>query len=276
MKATFKFFGLLLLLTTLTFISCNKDDDEPVPAGSDDEISEQITKSNTIDGDTGEVVDLVDMVYLEQETGTRNTSVFVPGCADIQVEIDGMTKIVTIDFGDGCEMPGGRVFKGIIVLEYTLDTDALTRTLNFTFDGFYIDDKAYTGGGTILREWQNDNGNPQSTITMDINILWPGGEQYHRTSEKVREWIEGVGTPEWGDNVYLITGNKTTTFPDGTVNSGIVTTPLRRELACNFIVSGVIALTHNGHTGTLDFGEGECDNIAVFTSVDGTTHIIHL
>jgi len=139
-----------------------------------------------------------------------------------------------------------------------------------------FNNKNIEGGGSIFREWANDNGNPQSTKNQNITVTWPNAATAHRVGVKVREWVAGVGSGTWGDNVFLITGNWTTEFPNGDVNSGIVTTPLRRELACRFIVSGEIALSHNEMAGTLNFGEGDCDNIAIFTAADGTEHTIVL
>ncbi len=276
MKTQIKSYLLGLVILTSFFTSCQKDELNPESSGLDENYQQQIVRSNELDEDTDVTVQLINSAYIEEEISQKSQGAYIPECVTKTVTVNGNTKTVVLDFGEGCEMPDGRVFSGIITLEYTLDTDAMSRSLSFVFDGFKIDQKLFSGGGSILRQWQNENGNPQSTIQVDINILWPDGAQLHRTSEKVREWIEGLFTPEWGDNVYLITGNRTTSFPDGTVNSGVVTTPLRRELSCNFIVSGVIALTHNGHTGTLDFGDGDCDNEAVFTAVDGTTHVIHL
>ena len=82
--------------------------------------------------------------------------------------------------------------------------------------------------------------------------------------------IEGSDTRTWSDNVYLITGHWTTTRKNGTVVSAEIVTPLRRELACRFLVSGTIDLTKNDSHGILDFGDGECDNMATLTLDDGT------
>ena len=39
------------------------------------------------------------------------------------------------------------------------------------------------------------------------------------------------------------------------------------------IVSGVISIVRNGNTGTLDYGDGTCDNTALFT-FNGNTYTI--
>jgi len=81
--------------------------------------------------------------------------------------------------------------------------------------------------------------------------------------------VQGKGTRTWGDNVFLITGNVTTTFKDGAVFTSKITAPLRREMACRFIVSGIVEISKGDRQGTLDFGDGTCDNMATFKNAEG-------
>lgn len=48
-----------------------------------------------------------------------------------------------------------------------------------------------------------------------------------------------------------------------------VTTPLRRELSCRFIVSGVLEISRLGNSVSLDFGDGSCDAKGTLTYSDG-------
>ncbi|MDH3381976.1 MAG: hypothetical protein OEL54_04685, partial [Flavobacteriaceae bacterium] len=73
----------------------------------------------------------------------------------------------------------------------------------------------------------------------------------------------------WGDNIFLITGNWTTVFKNGSVHKGEIMIPLRREMACKFIVSGTIKVQRDERYGTIDFGDGECDAFATFTNDNG-------
>jgi len=60
----------------------------------------------------------------------------------------------------------------------------------------------------------------------------------------------------------------TTTFRDGTIFTSTISTdkPLRREMACRFIVSGVVQISKGDRQGTFDYGDGTCDNKATFTN----------
>mgnify|MGYP000347575302 FL=1 len=182
------------------------------------------------------------------------------------IVIEGSTAIVTLDFGDGCELPNGNVISGQIILNYALDVTVHSLTISYTYNNFYFNDLSVEGGSEIVRVRENDNGNPQSTATFDIKVTWPEGEFATRVGTKTREWIEGFDTRDWGDNVYLITGNWNTTFKDASICTATIIEPLRREVVCLYIVSGIVEISKNEHTGTIDFGDGTCDNIAVFTN----------
>lgn len=189
-------------------------------------------------------------------------------CVTKTIVLTSEIKTVTLDFGEGCELPSGNVLKGKIIMSYAISTDVHSLTITHAFENFYFNDISVEGGNTIVRVRENDNGNPQSVITFNTTLTWPDGVFATREGTKTREW-EGYDTRLFGDNVFLITGNWKATFKDGTVIFANVLEPLRREMACRFIVSGVLELQKNDRVGTLDFGDGTCDNIAIFTNGDG-------
>jgi hypothetical protein len=92
------------------------------------------------------------------------------------------------------------------------------------------------------------------------------------------EWVEGVGSGTWIDNVYHIWGDWETTLSTGFVRTGLVnvTSPLVRGLAlCDYIVAGVMQITQENLSGTLDFGDGTCDATAILT-INGIEFTINL
>lgn len=263
-----------LLISVLFLASCEKEEENNIV----EELSvEKVQQTAEIDVTSDAVSSIIEEMYILDGTDERKSAAtFLPDCMTKTVVINGNTRTVTLSFAEDCEMQNGNILSGIITMVYVKDPTAQTRTISYSFTDFYFNYKHIEGGGSIERERFNVNENPQSTINQDITVTWPNGNSAHRIGVKVREWVEGFGSGTWGDNVFLITGNWTTEFPNGDVNSGIVTTPLRRELACRFIVSGVIALSHNESAGTLDFGDGSCDNKALFTGANGVEHEIIL
>jgi hypothetical protein len=161
-------------------------------------------------------------------------------------------------------------------MSYIFDRDARSVTITKTFQNFSFNDVTVTGKNIIVKTWRNSDGNIQSVKTIAVTLKWLDGKTAERTGIKTREWVEGKGTRTWGDNVFLITGNVTTTFENGTVFTSEIIVPLRREMACRFIVSGVVEISKGNRQGTLDYGDGTCDNKATFTPLEGVVKEITL
>jgi len=188
-----------------------------------------------------------------------------PECLTKTTVWQGDSKSVTLDFGDGCELPNGHILSGQIEMSYIFDLGAKSVTITKEFKDFFFNDVAVVGVNTIVKTWKNNEGNIKSVKTIDVTLTWPDGQTATRTGTRTREWVQGKDTRTWGDNVFLITGNVTTTFNDKVFTS-IITKPLRREMACRFIVSGTVEISKGDRQGDLDYGDGTCDNKATFTN----------
>ena len=204
------------------------------------------------------------------------TDRYLPDCVTITVVIVQNMKTVTLDFGDGCELRNGNFVSGKIIMIYERDPEAKSKMITYSFEDFYFNRKNVEGGGSIFRERSNENGNPQSTKTVDVTVTWSDGLFASKKGEKIREMIEGQDTHAWGDNVFLITGNWEFTRKNGTVLSAKVIEALRRELACKFLVSGILELNKNENNAVLSYGDGECDDLATVSINGGERREIHL
>ena len=271
---------IAVVLLGLVLTGCN-DNNEIQEELKSEVIDVKTTETQAeVDNISEDVNVIIEETYLNEEfSDLRKTQTikdrYLPDCVTITVVLVQNMKTTTIDFGDGCELRNGNFVSGKIILNYERDPEAATRIISYTFEDFYFNYKNVAGGGTILRERSNENGNPQSTKTFEITVTWPDESFASKEGVKVREWIEGVGTGTWGDNVFLITGNGTFTKKEGTILSAEVIEPLRRELACKFLVSGIFNLTKNENTAVLNYGNGDCDDLAIVT-INGEEHEIHL
>ncbi|MCB0472706.1 MAG: hypothetical protein KDC69_02580 [Flavobacteriaceae bacterium] len=268
---------ILLMFLGLILGSCSNND--TTGDGLNDLDLKTAQDEAEVDNISDESSAIIEEAFLTEEspeTKSSSTDRYLPDCVTITAVIEQNTKTVTIDFGDGCSLRNGNDLSGKIVIDYERDTEAATKTINYTFDNFYFNSKKVEGGGTILRELSNGNGNPQSTKTFDVSVTWPDGSMASKKGVRIREWIEGFDTWAWGDNVFLITGNWTFTKVDGTVVTAEVTEPLRRELACRFLVSGSMELNRNGNTALIDYGDGTCDDLATVSINGGDPIEIHL
>lgn len=228
---------------------------------------------------TDDISFMVDQTYTNEEFAnkleTANGERYLPECAVVTKVITDTSKDIIIDFGEACILRNGNTVSGKILMHYINDKTAMTKSITVSFDNFYNNLRKIEGGHSVLRERSNANGNPQSTNTENLMITWPDGTFASKNGTEIHELIAGSDTHTWGDDVFSITGNWTFTRKDGSLHSVTITTPLRKELTCRFIVSGIETLEKDGQTAILDFGDGTCDDLGTI-SKDGVTETIHL
>jgi hypothetical protein len=99
-------------------------------------------------------------------------------------------------------------------------------------------------------------------------ITMPDGSTIHRESEIVREWIEGAETNlDQTDDVMQVTGHVTNTITENgteTIYRKDIVEPLIKPSGCRYFTQGVIELSQGGNVvATLDYGNGDCDDVAI-------------
>lgn len=100
------------------------------------------------------------------------------------------------------------------------------------------------------------------------------GTTYTHEFTRTRTWTEGYNTPYFiWDDVYTIEGVATGVNRKGYTYTHTITNPLVEKNACRWIVSGTIEMVANNKTAELDYGGGNCDNIATVTANGKTTEI---
>ena len=270
----------LMLMAALTMVSCNKDESPEIIVEDQTFEVAELKASDESELISEEINSIAEDVYTADEVLATSkfsyNSDFLPDCVTITTVVTSTTKERTIDFGAGCELPNGNILSGIIYLSYLKDMELATKTLSLSLENFTFNGVAIEGSASIERMRANENGNPQSVANSNFNAVWPDESTASFSGTRTREWIEGFGTGFWGDNVYLITGNGTFTGKMGNVFSKETLTPLRRELSCRFIVSGILQISRNDATASLDFGDGSCDAKGILTYPDGTSKEIFL
>ena len=268
-----------LLMAILVLVSCDKDDSQDISEEGTITVAE-LKVSDETDLIAEDVINIGEEVYATDEimvTSKANYfSDFLPDCVTITTVVTSTSKEKTIDFGEGCELPNGNVLSGIIYLSYLKDMDLATKTLSMSLENFTFNGVAVEGSASIVRTRSNDSGNPQSDAEASFSGNWPDGTSANFTANRTREWIEGFGSGYWADNVFLISGKGTFTGKMGNVFIKETIVPLRRELSCRFIVSGILEITRNDATASLDFGDGSCDAKGILTYPNGTSEEIFL
>lgn len=289
MKTKIVFLGLLLALFT---ISCNKDKDNNDFTADEAGVNAKIDLAND---DVSDIIEGQFNATMENTTSGKTTELAaatnLPTCAIITriptfgtAPTVGQTVTKTIDFGTtGCAMPNGNVLKGQIIMSFVYNPTATSHTINYQFVNFYHNAIKFDGNKTFTRTMSvataTSPSHPIVVMNMQMTVTFPDGRVFERVGTRTREIIEGYGTPlVLADNVYKVTGSWTTTFPNTTIQTSTITTPLLVKMSCiavnkPLLVKGVITFERNGNIATLDYGNGDCDNLAIFT-INGTQYTI--
>lgn len=289
MKIKILMFATVLSLLT---VSCSKEDNLIEKQSFTADEAAVNAKLDVMNDDLSQLVE--ENLSVEDGISGKSgqiTQTFLPACATItRVPAFGTTPTVgslitkTIDFGTvGCPLPNGNVLKGKIVITFTYNPNATTHTINYQFVNFYHNAIQFIGNKTFIRVMSVATAasvsHPIVTMNMEMTATYPDGRIFTRVGTRIREIIEGYGNASLSDNVYQVTGSWTTTYPNASVQTSTITTPIIVKFSCypqfSILAKGIIKFERNGKTATLDYGNGTCDNLAVFT-INGLTFNIVL
>jgi hypothetical protein len=275
----------LLIAVLFTFSACDniKDNslgvnDLDVELAEDDAIAEDVY--NTVDAMVDdEVSSLDDNGYSTStmlKSGGKHKDPYTCKVVTVDTPNDStrFPKTITIDYGEGCTVViNGEEYtrKGIIEIVITdrWFIEGATRTTTFT--DFYINDVKIEGTQTATNEGLNADSNLVFTnILTDGKIIFGNSLEYTRTSESAREWVRAADPI---DDIWYITGTRSGVTVDGIEYSHEIVERLMMIRCEEFryrwlIVQGVVEITRDGVTATIDYGDGTCDDTAILT-VDG-------
>ena len=270
----------IIALFGLVVTSCNNED----PINEDQSITfkESAYSQAEIDDVSEGVNDIIENVYFDIESQSiyknevsKSTPLlkFIPECVTITKVITTNTKNVTIDFGDGCTLHNGNILSGQIIMDITYKLGELKARTYSSFNNFYFNGKKVEGN--VSKTHTIVEGIPEANIKTDIKIIWEDETFATVIGERKRVWIEGLNTLSFHDNVFLVSGNWTITKNDGSVRNVSIADPLRREMSCRFVVSGVVKILQGEKEITVNYGDGECDDLAT-ALIDGETIEFHI
>lgn len=190
-------------------------------------------------------------------------------CATLTVTpLNSFPKTITIDFGVGCTSANGvfRAGKITVVLSDSLRKSGSTAVM--TFQNYYVN--GFKKEGTIT--WTNTSTSTTKSWQRKVEngkITAPNGNYWLHTGIKDVVQTAGWATPlNLTDDVFSITGNHTVTNSAGVSRTCTVLTALQKKTACNNIDQGTVKVQGPNHFAVIDFGNGNCDNLATI-SIDG-------
>lgn len=273
---------LLIGLAMLSFNfldGCKKDTvSTPTPSSTEDVQTEARDYAQTEDVNN-DVDNSVSEAMLEHGSGTLSQR-GDPGNSELScasVVRDSIAHTVTITYNH-CEGPHGHIRDGQIIITYLnggyWDVGA---SWDVTFNNFYIDDMHVTGTRHVANVGPASNGmtwNINATLTFTNTNT---GNSRSWNSTRTREITQGYGDTIPSHHIYVINGTATRTNSENNHSVAITMTNITRDLSCQYITAGTLNCQPNdGRPDRLiDFGNGNCDDIATVT-VNNQTFTIHL
>jgi len=254
------FVALLFLVS-----SCN----EEVENSNDIVEDFDLEAEETADANYEDVDDIVD-AGMEFENGSARVAEdeVLDGAT---IDHDTINKVITIDYGDGTEGRRGRLRSGKVIISYNERRLTPGAFRQVTFENFMVDSVLVEGVRRLENTSASTDEAPQFTVTLTGGRLtFTDGTTITREVSKVRTWNRESNPV---NDTVTITGIASGTRRSGTSYSVEILEEMKYQRGCRsgrvFIpVSGVKLITAEGNTALVDYGDGECDNIATI-SING-------
>jgi len=274
-----EFKKITLILLTLITLGCSKDNE--LDSQKNQLTNLDFTKFNKFD----QIEDLVLEIGENQNISGRSFNVsnnsFLPFCTSITTTYTGNTWTRIVDFGsEGCIYFNGAILKGKIIYSGTLNSNENEYIINYTFDEFYYDEikvdgeknyHRYSGSSDLL-----DEEHPIFTMDIDLTLTDPDNNIYERIGTKSKEFVEGFNTVlNVFDNKHLITGNWITMLNGDTIQNTTILDPLEKKSICPYIRSGELEIVYYNDTYNINYGNGNCDNLAQISINGGVPFTIY-
>jgi len=269
--------AFMMALVILSLSSCKKDDN-----------TEPTQKASTVDNNSAYAErSFKDLGVITDKALSSGKEMMKSGltfkrsentCMTITLDLSSVPYILTIDFGTtNCLCDDGQYRRGKIIVSYSsFIGDSLTN-ISTTLDNYFVNDNQILGTRVVTYNGHNTAGhlNWDEVVNGSIILANNGGTITYQSAFNF-EMIEGEATPLIvEDNVFSITGSSSGTTIFGQAFSNVITTALVYKMVCTYAVSGVIEITPAGEpVRVLDYGNGECDNLATVTVSGYTINLI--
>lgn len=203
-----------------------------------------------------------------------------PDCATVSVESleEGkeFPKIITIDYGEGCTGRAGLEKRGIITLHMTDTILNPGAEYTITFDGMTIGNREVDKTALIKNITPEGAESPVISYEYEMisTVVSEGSTmEMVRNFSESKVWVSGFTTPEIEDDIFYLSGGGSLTVNGETRFDRQIVEDLLIDRTCMFPLEGVIEISKGEETMTIDYGDGECDNLATVTKGDEVEEI---
>jgi hypothetical protein len=270
MKSTsIKLIAILIIpFLVVTQNACKKDKSESSPAPSSPNFQSEADNAE-LDRENSNIFTYVSSTG-DTNSEIRDAASPLTACATISVSpLSGWPRTVTIDFGsvNNNACGDGRYRRGKIFATFNnpwifhMPGDSVTV---WTQD-YYVNNIKHEGTRYIIIV---DSVTIQ-VVAVNVRATWPDNTYATWNCTRTRTFVSGWSTPYvYLDDVYEHMGsaygiNRLGQSYTLAIRPGF---PLVQKMNCNWLVQGILDFTpQNQSVRTLDYGNGNCDNLAVVT-----------
>lgn len=255
---------LLIAASVLVFTACRKD--------KDDDIDLDYTSAS----DNARAEDAFSDIMAQVDKAVTDNGLRDACDATVTFDTVATPHVITLDFGDvNCTTLNGRLRRGRIHVSYTGHYRDQGTVITITPENYYVNNNLVLGTKTVTNMGLDANGHIYFTVVVNGSLTAGDGSWIAtHAAARTRTWIEGSDTPEWSDDVYLITGGGSGVNRNSVPYTVSITNALRVEMDCPFITQGTVQITPTGRPArVIDYGNGTCDGTFTVT-VNGQTFTV--
>jgi hypothetical protein len=268
---------LLVFFITTVLISCRKDEVET-------EVDKDIVTAN-FESDYFAENDIASGLegaqnqngYTARTTATTFSSL---SCSTIQLISGGPNNFplkFKINFVAGCVNSNGITRSGSLIVELSDYVTTPGSTMKIERENYYVNTRKVEGTITYLNQTTNPNIPTWKRTVTNGKITKVNGDIFSHSGLRIVKLMNGAGTTTLLDNIYhIMEGTHTIQRPNGTQLTATINETLVKPYTCHHITQGKLGLQGTFLNGVLDYGNGTCDNQAVYTHSNGNSYNITL
>ena len=283
MKPNLKNLPAILLLASAIFMlmmSCKKDNNSSSSSStvSNSAAANMTSNASTADNSYDDAFGVAlqtgndnGLDIMMQRTGHSTVPVGIAGtyyCANVSVSGSTFPVTVTVDFGAGCKSADSITRSGSITYVFSGRLSTPGTTITATFHNYMVNGHKLNGTYTIANTTTSINSPQLTTTVSNGNIVFPGDTSYSFSGTKTIS-LAGGSVADVSSLVFNVTGNYRVGSSYGDSLSATITTPLEKKVSCPQIDQGIVSFIYTKNTasvnGTLDYGNGTCDDQALIT-----------
>ncbi|PUZ27797.1 hypothetical protein GA0116948_106115 [Chitinophaga costaii] len=178
------------------------------------------------------------------------------------VPVMGWPKTFTLDFGDGSVGQDGNTRSGKIIVNMPHAFAVPGNTIEITTENYTVNGIKVEGTETLTNNSNQSALNFNQLITGSITVDDTTSFDYSSTKNLI---VDNDG--------FKLLGNAKLVYPTGDSASITITDTLVKNWSCAHIAKGKATITRGKISGTIDYGNGICDDSATVVVGNNTKYI---